>query len=64
MEAKQSSDPQSVRADEEAAKESRAMRGRVEHNRLRGITANLEDAAAHAHATNAFAQGFTDNRRA
>jgi hypothetical protein len=40
------------------AREERATRKRVMRDRERGVTANLEEAAAFARASNVFAQAF------
>jgi hypothetical protein len=49
---------------QEIAREERATRRRVLRDRKRGVTANLEEAAAFARAANAFAQAFEHARRA
>ncbi|HEY8303618.1 MAG TPA: hypothetical protein VIG42_03415 [Solirubrobacteraceae bacterium] len=43
---------------QEVAREERATRKRVMRDRERGVTANLEEAAAFARASNVFAQAF------
>jgi hypothetical protein len=46
----------------EIAREERATRRRVMRDRERGVTANLEEAAAFARAANAFAKAFSHGR--
>lgn len=43
---------------QEIAREQRATRARVRRDRERGVTANLEEAAAFAQIANDFAQAF------
>jgi hypothetical protein len=46
------------------AREERATRGRVLRDRERGVTTNLEEAAAFARAANSFAKAFGRDRGA
>jgi hypothetical protein len=49
---------------QEVAREERATRNRVLRDRERGVTANLEEASALAHAANSFAKAFSRDRGA
>jgi hypothetical protein len=49
---------------EEVAREERAARRRVMRDRERGVTANLEEAAAFAKVVNDFARAFEHARSA
>lgn len=49
---------------QEMAREERATRGRVLRDRERGVTTNLEEAAAFARAANSFAKAFGRDRGA
>ena len=49
---------------EEIARNERANRAQVEHDRARGVSANLEEAAALARFANRFAEAFRHTRSA
>jgi hypothetical protein len=49
---------------QEIAREERATRRRVLHDRERGATVNLEEASAFARAANSFAKAFNRDRGA
>jgi hypothetical protein len=49
---------------EEVARNERVAKIRVQRDRARGVSANLEDVVAHTRFANRFAEAFRDARRA
>jgi hypothetical protein len=64
MEAKPKARPRGQWTPEEVARNERVARLRVEHDRARGVSANMEDAVKLTRFANRFAQAFKDARRA
>ena len=64
MAAKPKARPKGPWTAEEVAREERANRAQVERDRARGVSANLEEAAALARFANRFAEAFRHVRRA
>jgi hypothetical protein len=64
MAAKPKAKPRGPWTAEEIAREERANRAQVERDRARGVSANLEEAAALARFANRFAEAFRHVRRA
>jgi hypothetical protein len=64
MAAKPKAKPRGPWTAEEVAREERANRAQVEHDRARGVSTNLEEAAALARFANRFAEAFRHVRGA
>ncbi len=64
MEAKPKARPRGPWTPEEAARNKRVAQVRVERDRARGVTANLEDAVKLTRFANRFADAFKDATRA
>lgn len=64
MAAKQKGKPKGPWTPEEIARNERVARLRVEHDRARGVSVNLEETVALTRFANRFAEAFKDARRA
>lgn len=63
MAAKPKARPKGPWTAEEVAREERANRAQVQRDRARGVSANLEEAAALARFANRFSEAFRHARR-